>query len=278
MAEPTTDAAVEPVLGSGPVPAETEQAEVKEQPEKVEPEQKADDETESTEEQKPKRKGGWQRKIEKLEQEVELWRDQALKTQSSSPNDPPTGPAKPTAPKLSTFQGTVEEFEKAQEKYAQELEAYTQQTAEQRVMAKRAEQATNEVLTKLQSMEDYDDIDEAAQEYMPHDLLRPLASECAMFKNGAEVFRELIVNPDEREELLNMHEMRDIAGIKAQLRILARTLRKQPQAAASPNPASRAPKPLTPVTKPAPTDTGLSDDLSVEEWVRRREAQVNKKR
>lgn len=38
------------------------------------------------------------------------------------------------------------------------------------------------------------------------------------------------------------------------------------------------PKPINPVKKVAPTATGLSDDLSIEEWTRRRNAQVAKRR
>jgi hypothetical protein len=37
------------------------------------------------------------------------------------------------------------------------------------------------------------------------------------------------------------------------------------------------PAPIRPVRKPAPTATGLSDDLPIEEWMKRRNAHLRKK-
>jgi hypothetical protein len=43
-----------------------------------------------------------------------------------------------------------------------------------------------------------------------------------------------------------------------------------------PKAAVQAPAPIKPVRKPSPTHTGLSDDLPINEWVKRREAQLRK--
>lgn len=272
-----TDAAVEQT-GSGPVPGaeETQQAETEQKPQdESQGEAKpADEESETAEKDRPKRLGGWQRKIQKLEQELEHWREEALKAHSSSPKDAPSGPAKPTAPKLSTFQGTVEEFEKAQEEYAKKLEAYTDQLASQKAAQQRAEQAVASFQEKLQSLDDYDELDETAQAEIPHQLVPWLANECALVKNGAEVFRELIMDADYRAEFLERARLNDAAGIKGQISALAIHLRKQGKQAVTPKTVAKAPKPPTPVTKSAPTDTGLRDDLPVEEWLRRRNAQI----
>jgi len=40
---------------------------------------------------------------------------------------------------------------------------------------------------------------------------------------------------------------------------------------------SSTPAPIRPLRKPAPASTGLNDDLSVDEWLRRRNAQLRKK-
>lgn len=277
MPEVTTDAAVEQ-LGSGPVPAEVEETkQVEEQP-KEEPKAaaEADEEPEAEEEPKPKRKGGWQRKIEKLETEVGYWREEALRNRTGSPNNPTTsGPVKPTAPKLSTFQGTVDEFEKAQEEYATKLEAYTNQLAQQQVAQQRIQQAQASFSTRLKELDDYEEVNETAQETIPAELVGPLGAECALLKNGTQVFRELIMDSDLRDELLELYDNRDISGMKAQIRALGIALRKTKAEAAPPKAAvTKAPKPPTPVTKPAPTDTGLRDDDSVEVWLQKRNAQL----
>lgn len=276
MPEVITDAAID-AQASGPVPAEeTPQAEATEQAEKPVPEQLADETDHAEQEDKPKRKGGWQRKIEKLEQEVELWREQALKGQPSSQPSPTTsGPTKPVAPKLSTFAGTVEEFERAQEEYAQKLEAYTEQVSQQRQALKRMEEATASFAEKLQSLEDYDDLDETAQEHLDPNLTKWLAAECALVKNGHSVFRELVMDPDYRAELLERARLGDAAGIKGQISALGIHLRKtQASAPEAEKPAPRQkPKPPTPVTKPAPTEVNW-ETMSPDEYTKKRNAEL----
>lgn len=86
--------------------------------------------------------------------------------------------------------------------------------------------------------------------------------------NPAAVLKHLGEHPDMAEELANLSQTqvaRRLAKLEVQLEEAAKVK------------PSAAPKPLTPV-KGAKVESGLSSELSIEEWMARREQQVKGKR
>lgn len=224
-----------------------------------------------------KRLGGWQRKIVKLEREVEVWREQALKSQPAK-----TESAELTAPEppdLETFGGTMAEFKVAQQKYAKDLRAFVDQERNQQDRIKQTETAVRTFGERISKLPEAKEVRKALDNLDASPALVPyLNVELAKLKNGPEVLREIMLDADNVDELLEFDRAKDGPGIQTMLLTVSRALRIAQRNSAEQEPAqTKAPKPATPLRKTSSTDTDLHDDLSTEEWMRRRKAQIAKK-
>lgn len=85
--------------------------------------------------------------------------------------------------------------------------------------------------------------------------------------NAHDVYHHLGTNPDDAEHVLSLSPMKmaiELAKISAKV--------------GRPKPSSKAPAPITPVSKSAGPSADLSDDMPTSEWIRRREEQIKKRR
>lgn len=96
----------------------------------------------------------------------------------------------------------------------------------------------------------------------------PHVTQTIISLNAPEIVPYLVKNPHLVGRLNALPPM----AAAAELGSLQREL------AANAPPKSQAPSPIRPVRRPSSTATGLSDDLSPEEWRKRRQAQVNARR
>lgn len=234
-----------------------------------------------------KRLGGWQRKILKLEQERDVWRDQALGTrgtQKAEEKSEAVDEDKPVRPKLSTFDGTVEQFEKAIEEHEAKLEKWMETKRQRETVEREVETSVASLTEQVTKLEEWDDMRAAVKTHkMPVRLTNLLISEVSKLKNGAETLKALLLDPDEASQLAELDKYEDAISIKAQIMSMSRALRiagKKSEAVeeeVEETPPKKAPAPITPTKKTAPTSTGLDDSLSDEEWLRRRNAQLRKK-
>lgn len=202
--------------------------------------------------------------------------------QEAAQVSPPAPTEKPIRPNLATFPGTVAEFERALDDYEQQMVAFhdaeqqAQQTQHQQAEALRASQT--EFLGAIKKLPEITEIEGTIQK-LPEPLSVYLATICPQLPHAAETVRELMLNPEIHQSLLAADRAGNVAAVQALISsanslVMARkTSVPDPQPAVA-APKSAAPRPPTPVTQPAQTDTGLSDDLPVEEWRRRRNAQV----
>lgn len=285
-----TDEVANVLTQDGPEVEEIESTE----PETTDAEPKAGEETEpgevakQGEEAEHKRLGGFKRKVLKAQQEAEFWREEALRNRSKGDEkSAEPDPDRPKRPKLADFQGTVEDYEKALEEYEGKLETWTNARRDREAVERQIETSVASLTKKVSDLPEWDEMKAAVQEHkMPMRLTNLLVAEAAKLKNGPETLKALLLDPDEAAQLAEFDKYEDGESIKAQIVSMSRALRiagKETKSAEAevdeekpPTPA-KPPAPINPVKKVAPTVTGLSDDLSVDEWRRRREAQLRKK-
>lgn len=249
-------------------------------------EEKPQADADKGEEAEHKRLGGFKRKVLKAQQEAEFWREEALRSRKTEGKETAAepDPDKPKRPKLSEFQGTVEEFDKAQDEYEAKLERWTETKAQQDAVTRQIETSVASLTKKVADLPEWDEMKAAVQEHkMPLRLTNVLVAEAAKLTNGAETLKALLLDPEEAAQLANLDRFEDEVGIKAQIISMSRALRiagkksepvEEVEVKTAPEPP---PKPINPVKKVAPTATGLDDNLSVDEWRRRREAQLKRK-
>jgi hypothetical protein len=87
-----------------------------------------------------------------------------------------------------------------------------------------------------------------------------------------DLARHLIRNISLVGKLNNMHPL----AAAGELAHIAHQLDSEASDSTERRAAVQVPAPIRPVRKPSPTSTGLSDSLPIEEWVKRREAQLRK--
>lgn len=117
----------------------------------------------------------------------------------------------------------------------------------------------------------FPDFDASLQTFGALGGLPPVLVEAAAETGHAHrVLYELGKNPDEAMRIMGLPPARMGAALAK--------IASKPAAAAAPKPISKAPAPITPVDGAARTADGLSEELDMAEWVRRRTEQVEKRR
>lgn len=119
-----------------------------------------------------------------------------------------------------------------------------------------------------QSRSKYADFDQVVSN-SPVTLPDPALVALGELENVADVAYHLAKNPQLAEKLWGMTPIQSVAELG---RISAR-LERQAEA-----PILRPPKPPTPISKSSPSvNTGLSDDLDIKDWVKRRDRELTRR-
>ena len=227
---------------TAPVEAVPEPAPVEAEPEAPEPEA-AETETED-EAEKPRHKPGsqkWKEKALREAQEKDFWKAQAL--QNKAPEPAPVAPVSADGPKQDDFE-THAEWVKASIRFEAKamIEAEKrQQTWEQKAAATR------------QKFDDFDDALQTAP--APSRAVAEVLNESPL---GGDVAYHLATHPD---EYARINRLSPVAAALELGRIEARLNPAQKKA---PAPATKAPRPPSPVT--AASATRPSDDGRVESY------------
>lgn len=235
------------------------------------------------EEQKQKRLGGWQRKILKLEQERDVWRDHALAQESKlKGKEPEIAPVvkEPQPPDFETFQGTTEEFKKALSEYPAKLREFLDKQRTEETQKQQSKQLQESFHKRLGELPELPKMKEAAAEAKVSNRLANFMGQVAAgMRNGTDVMKEAILDPETLSALVELDQVGDGDGIKAQLHAISAGLRiANKQAAAKQTEdkeplSSRAPRPPIPVRNAPAKDVTSLEDLPYKDFVKRREAQ-----
>ncbi len=249
-----------------------------------------------TKEQEQKRLSGYQReklKRERAEQEAEFWRKQALKGSEPKPSEPakaepkvdrPWADPSDLKPRMSTFEGDLDQYEDAKDAWFDRefdrKQAYLSKQKETEAQQKTATQKWEATKTALVSeLEDFEEVSDAAIDQIRSLEKQPgipaLAAFAAHPDFGPRFLYELgKLEPAELKRIASLSDPREVAfeagKIHARLAQVPTPPVEAEKASEPPPPVSRAPKPVTPITKPSPSDNGaLRDDLPVDEWAKR---------
>jgi hypothetical protein len=241
-----------------------------------------------TPEQKHKRLSGYQRtkiKLQKTSQERDFWRKEALRNRPETEKQAAPPDELPKIPKLSEFQGTVEEYEKAVSDYPEKLRVALETKTQKAEIEKQASEAIQSFNERLRSYPEFEQMAQAVQDSkMDSNLLNYMERVAAPLKNGPEVIKEVLLDDDLRDQLLQLDRVKDGNGIAAQLHavsaglLIANRKAKAEAKENEPPPTTKAPKPPVPVRKPIGSTTGEpSDSEPAMKWIKWRENQLKNK-
>jgi hypothetical protein len=214
-------------------------------------------------EDKPKREGGFQRKIRRLEQESEYWRQQALRTQTPEPK--PAEPAAEKEPDQNDFE-TLGEYLKAVRDYdrkaiarelKQEIAAEKQKEVVKTEEQKARESWMSKVETARSEYEDFDDV--VFDDSLP--ITEPMQKALLKDEQGARIAYYLGTH---REESARIAQLDPVGAAFALGEIKARIAGNKPAqepAPKPPAPVTQAPPPPTPVKKTSPVTAAIKDPI-----------------
>lgn len=282
-----------PTDEANPETKEAGDAEAESELDASEPEEKEDegleakgDETPEDDEQKPKKKGGFQKRIDKLtkrasqaEQEREYWREQALRAQTPKPEtktETQTKTDKTARPKADAFETQDEYFEAlADWKADQKLAAREAQAREEQ--AKKEQQS--KVNTHFKRVEEFktahDDWDDVLENVGSIQLTIPIQTAIVESENSAELMYELAKQPKELERIVSLSPLMAVKELGKFEARLAKT--SEPSTETK---TSKAPKPVTPVrTRGASSSKSIYDpDISQNDYEKLRAEQIKARR
>jgi hypothetical protein len=245
-----------------------------------------------------KRLGGWQRKLRKAEAETNFWKEKAIQEGHAPLSDEISADewmkranarVRNGLPLASAAAEPEPELEAELAKLDQEeapVEAPVKAEAEKEPDA--PQPLTEEEIRHFESHEKFvrtigrkialdPEFKEAAAaisaEGAPASLLNFIGQTLADVSNGPDVLKVLGQNPELLRTMWKMEPK--MTGMM--LEEIAADLAAEADQDA-PETRVKPPAPISPVRKVAPTATGLSDDLSTDEWMRRRQAQDARKR
>jgi hypothetical protein len=247
-------------------------------------------EGETEHEQEKKRLGGWQRKIQKLEREVQTLRTaKAAPVQETVVETPKPKPS----PKDFQIEGTdsydVEAFTEALTDW--KLDSKLSEVEKTRTEKAKAEQAKSEQQKTLEAWQqkqgavakakhsDYDEVIGSADFNVS-----PLMHEAILNSEvGGELAYYLASNPDEAASIASMNSYqaaKALNKIEAQFAQEESAEQKEDEDEPPAPPVSKAPAPITPIHKPSPAAKPPSvydKDLPYKEFVKLREAKLKAK-
>jgi hypothetical protein len=256
-------------------PEETANVEAQDAGEAADP-QGTQEQGEVEHEEKPKREGGFQRKIRRLYQESEYWRQQAMRTHQT-PEPKPAEPAAEKEPDQNDFE-TLGEYLKAVRDYdrkaiarelKQEIAAEKQKEVVKTEEQKARESWMSKVETARSEYEDFDDV--VFDDSLP--ITEPMQKALLKDEQGARIAYYLGTH---REESARIAQLDPVGAAFALGEIKARIAGNKPvqeSAPKPPAPVTQAPPPPTPVKKTSPVaSTSINDAKDFKEYVRLRDA------
>lgn len=237
---------------------------------------KPDDEIEV--EEKPKFKGGFQKKIDKLtrekyeaiERENALLKKLAERGEPLAPKAVEAVKAKPKVDDFNTYEEYVESLAdwKAEQKY-RDLSAKENETAEQEVQQAQLQERFDAHVKRVEAArEKYTDYDQVVEsiEAENDELPEGVALTIVELENGPDVAYHLAKNPEILSKLREMSSYRAIAEIGKIADKLAGTAEpKEP-----PKPKSAAPAPIKPVSTGATKSAVPLDEMSYSDYKKAR--------
>lgn len=261
-----------------------------------EPEDSDPKETEPTDhkdegEDKPKKKGGFQRRIDKLnarvsarEQEIEYWKQQALKSASEPRNDskveankPVASEGKPTPDKFDTHAEYVEAL--TDWKTDQKLKEHDQKLEKSKVESEQAK-VINSYAERVKAFAAKTaDFDEVLEEVNDIPLSMAVREIILTSENGPELAYELAKNREEYARMCKLSPLaaaREIGRLESKLAIKSSD-DKSPEL----KKITKAPKPLEPVNaggKGSATKSIFDPNISQADYERLRMEQIKKRR
>lgn len=212
--------------------------------------------------EKPKKKGGWAKRIDKLngrisaaQQEAEYWKEQALKGAKPPSSDAkdaekPTEPeGKPKAPKMADFE-TLEAYEAARDEYADKLTDWKiDQRDQARERAAQESKQTSEIQAHFNRMDAYSaehaDFAELVEDLQAQKArLSPTVDAIVIAsENGPAILHELAKDP---AEFKRINALGPLAAAREIGRLEAKLVSTTPSGK-EPKKSTHAPKPITPV-------------------------------
>src|SRR5215831_5229776 len=274
MPEPIIEEQIQPQ--PSPPPVETQEPAVETQHEEGES-QPRDEKGQFTSPKESKRLGGWQRKLIKKDQEIEHWKELALKngnialTDDQSPEEflrirranLKDGVTSKVADKSEPIEIEALEHDEpeaeARPKGEVEQESKPKLTAEQLQELEAVKKFNQNLAVKIYTEEKFEKaIDALRKEKPPAELVNFVERSLAKLPNGEEVFLELGEKPRILRAFWSMEPEQTAAYVQKMSDALA--------AGGQGEPPKKTPTPITPVKKVATTNTGLSDDLPMDEW------------
>lgn len=216
--------------------------------------------TEEEEVEKPKPKRGFQKRIDKLTQQVR--EQERYIAELQTPKEPPKG-----EPKRDDYEDYEKYLEdraewKIDQRLAQEADKRQAQTAEQRRQEAAEEFKSTRDDVVESGLSKYSDFEEIA---LNEDLQisQTMAEALLASDNGADLWYHLGQNPAKAEKISSLAPVRQIL----ELGRLETSLKSSKQ-------PSGAPTPPKPVSSRGKSDNALRDDLSIKDWMKTRRAKA----
>jgi hypothetical protein len=247
-----------------------------EQPEEPEPDEDEGDEEEKPEQPpaQPKKKGGFQRKIESQQKQIDYLR-RVVEEQNAlaGQRKPVVEPQRPLEPPRQDQYESYEDFTRATVQYevaqarAEEQEKYREWQAQER-QRQVAQSWQERVGSFKQQAADFDDVLAAAD----HIQLHPALQQTLMQSDkGPELAYALAKDPERLEFIASLHP--EIG--RYELARLQRELKTQPPQQQKQPPISKAPEPIVPVARGANGSTPVApDQMALGDYIRWRERDI----
>jgi hypothetical protein len=239
---------------------------------------------------------GIQRRFDKLTREKYELREQLaeLRGRLASQPAPTAAKSEPDDPRpdVKTWQGTYEELTAAIARWEARQEYRAERAKEREATAKaEREEREQEVVTTYRERvreftAEHDDFDAVVNRILlPQTISAQVADAIREDDHGPDLAYYLGQHPEFREQLSGMSAAGAVKALgRLSERLFPETADEEEDeneeavaTPAKPKAAVQAPAPIKPVRKPSPASTGLSDDLPIDEWVKRREAQLKRK-
>src|SRR5262252_8438518 len=266
-----------------PEAAKPKEAPVKPEPEPDEPEE-GEEEKEKPEPEEddkakpPARKGRYERRIDRLEQQLAYERkirELTEQLQGAPPREQRTAqpPAPAERPRQEAFQSYEEYIEALTDWKADQASAKAEQKRQAATAQEQAQQQAATWRSRVEQArakhEDFDDVLAGTEHII---LSKPLQDAIATSEDGAMLSYELAKQPQELERIASLPPLAAIRALGAfEAKITATSNGKAP----TQRPAvSRAPEPIEPVTRGGPMSTKPYDQLPYQEFKRRRERDI----
>lgn len=221
--------------------------------------------TGDTPEERPKKSGGFQKRIDRLTRQV--YEQQAQIQLLSAGKSPPTE-KEPQREDFSDLEGfnraLATHIAKQTVKETIDAERKTQRDATQRQESSRRAETWESHVERVSDK--YDDGADVLQNFMQGVELSNIALDVILESElGGELAYFLGKNEKEADRIEKLSPARQASEIgKLEAKLALQPTKK----------ASSAPAPINPVGGKSGSDAGLSDDLSTAEWIKRRSKQV----